>query len=505
MKSFFLFLIFTTIYAAAFSQQITYTQPEQQDSRGMDFQIIGKIHDNFLVYKSIRNNYAISSYDHSMRLIDRVDLKFMPDNTLNVDFVSYPDFAWLIYQFQKRNVLHCMAVKINEEGKLLSDPIELDTTHINFFANNKIYSTVNSEDKSKIMIYKIQRKNGNFNFTTLLFNDSLQLQHKSRIATLFDDRKDIFSDFFIDNHGNFIFTKGNKSSSRDFIQDLSLIIKPADGDSFISNTFNLAGKYLDEIKLKIDNQNQHYIINSLYYERPRGNVEGVYTAVWDIDNKNIMTQQFQNLGDSIRSMAKTNGNNKTALNDFFIRDIVLRKDGGFILTAEDFYSQSRSGLWNRYDYLYGYPSFSPFDYYMYSPYGYGYGYGRNPYFNSRGQDRYYYNNILILNMDKSGTTDWASVINKTQYDDETDNFLSYAMMLTGGQLHFLFNTIERRSLLLVDQSVSGSGKVTRNPPLKSLDRGYQFMPRYGKQVSATQMIIPCVYRNYICFAKIEFE
>jgi hypothetical protein len=142
---------------------------------------------------------------------------------------------------------------------------------------------------------------------------------------------------------------------------------------------------------------------------------------------------------------------------------------------------------------------------MSSPYGYGYGYGRNPYFNSRGQDRYYYNNILILNMDKSGTTDWASVINKTQYDDETDNFLSYAMMLTGGQLHFLFNTIERRSLLLVDQSVSGSGKVTRNPPLKSLDRGYQFMPRYGKQVSATQMIIPCLYRNYICFAKIEFE
>lgn len=503
MKNLFLFFISTILYTAVFSQQITYTQPESQDSRSLDFKIIGKIHDNFLIYKNIRNNYAICSYDNSMRLLNRVDLKFMPDNVLNVDFVSYTDFAWLIYQFQKRNTVHCMAVKINADGKLLSDPVQLDTTHINFFANNKIYSTVNSEDKSRIMIYKIQRKNGDFNFTTLLFDDSLKLIHESKIPTYYDDRKDMFSDFFVDNEGNFIFTKGNKSSTRDFIQDLALITKQADADSFEEKTFQLAGKYLDEIKLKIDNVNKHYIINSLYYGKKRGNVEGIYTAVWDVSNRNIITQQFQYLGDSVRAIAKSDGNNKTALNDFFIRDIILRKDGGFILTAEDFYSQSRSNPWNRYDYLYGYPSFSPYNYYLYSPYSYGY-YGRYPYFNSRGQDRYYYNNILILNMDKEGTTDWASVINKTQYDDETDNFLSYVTMLSGGQMHFLFNDLERRSLLLVDQSVSGLGKVTRNPPLKSLDRGYQFMPRYGKQVSATQIIIPCTYRNYICFAKVEF-
>jgi len=504
MKNLFLFFISTIFYSAVFSQEISYTQPESQDSRQLNFEIIGKIRDNFLIYKNIRNNYAVCSYDNSMRLINRVDLKFMPDNTLNVDFVTYPDFAMLIYQYQRRSTIYCMAVKINADGKLLTDPVQLDTTHINFFASNKIYSTVNSEDKSKVMIYKIQRKNGKFNFTTLLFNDSLQLLHRSAIATSFDDRKDMFSDFFVDNNGNFVFTKGNKSSTKDFIEDLTLITKQADADTFSMNNLDLKGNYLDAIKLKIDNDNKHYVINSLFYEKKRGNVEGIYTAVWDIDQKNIITQQFQNLSDSIRAIAKTNGNNKTALNDYFIRDIVLKKDGGFILTAEDFYSQSRGTPWNRYDYLYGYPMFSPYNYYMFSPYSYGYGYGRYPYYYSRGQDRYYYNNILVLNMDMSGKIDWASVINKSQYDDETDNFLSYATMLTGGQLHFLFNSLERRSLLLVDQSVSGSGKVTRNPPFKSLDRGYQFMPRYGKQVSANDIIIPCVYRNYICFAKIEF-
>jgi len=506
MRHFLLFFILTTIYSAAFSQQITFSEPESQDSRSLDFQIIGKIHDNYLIYKNIRDNYAICTYDNSMRLLNRIDLRFLPDKTLNVDFITYPDFAYLIYQYQKRNAIYCEAVKINADGKLLADPMVLDTTHINFFASNKIYSSISSEDKSMIMIYKIQRKNGKYNFTTLLFNDSLQMLHKSAIPTNYDDRDDLFSDFYVDNTGNFVFTKGNKSNSKDFIQDLALITKSPEADSFSLNKMDLSGNYLDDIKLKIDNQNKHYVINSLYYTKRRGNVEGIFTAVWDIDSKQMITQNFQALGDSVRVAAKTNGNNKTALNDYFIRDVILKKDGGFILTAEDYYAQSLSSPWNRYDYLYGYPSFSPYNYYMYSPYSYGYGYGsygRNPYFNS-GYQRYYYNNILVLSMDKNGKPDWASVINKSQYDDQTDNFLSYVIMLTGGQMHFLFNSLERRTLLLSDQSVSGSGQITRNPPFKNLDRGYQFMPRYGKQVSATEIIIPCTYRNYICFAKIEF-
>jgi hypothetical protein len=502
MKNLFIFLSTIFLSLPVFSQQITYSQPESNDIRSLNFDIIGKINSNFLVYKSLRNSNAISVYDNSMRLKDRVDLSFMPDKTLNVDFVAYPNFAWLIYQYQKRNILHCMAVKINGDGKLLTDPIELDTTSINFFADNKIYSTISSEDKSKIMIYKIQKKNDKYNFTTLLFNDSLQLLNKTRIETSFEDKKDIFSDFFVDNMGNFVFTRGNRSSSRDFIQRLDLVTKHAQEDSFSFNMLDLSGKLLDEIKLKVDNANKHYVINSLYYEKRRGNVEGLFTAVWDEANHNMVSQNFAELGDTVRSMAKSDGGNKTALNDFFIRDIILKKDGGFILSAEDYYTQSRSSPWNRYDYLYGYPSFSPYYYNYFSPYSYGY-YG-NRFFNNNSQVRYYYNNVLILNLDKTGKLEWSNVIHKSQFDDADDNFLSYAIMLTGGELHFLFNELERRNQLINDQSVSASGQVTRNPPLKALDRGYTFMPRFAKQVSATQIIVPCIYRNYVCFAKIEY-
>jgi hypothetical protein len=40
--------------------------------------------------------------------------------------------------------------------------------------------------------------------------------------------------------------------------------------------------------------------------------------------------------------------------------------------------------------------------------------------------------------------------------------------------------------------------------LKNLNRDYEFMPKFGKQVGLRQIIMPCMYKNYICFAKLEF-
>jgi hypothetical protein len=118
--------------------------------------------------------------------------------------------------------------------------------------------------------------------------------------------------------------------------------------------------------------------------------------------------------------------------------------------------------------------------------------------------RYYYDNIVAFNMDKSGNLIWSNVIHKSQYDDDTDNFLSYQLFNAGNQLHFLFNEKDRRNQVLSDRTLQPDGELLRNPTLKSLDKGYEFMPRLGKQVSSRQVIVPCYYRNYLCFAKIDY-
>lgn len=503
MKYFLFILITAFACQVSYGQHIEYSQPDNSDTRNMNFEIIGKINGHYLIYKNTRNNNAISVYDEQMVAVDRVPMKFLDDRLLNVDFVAYPDFAWMIYQHQNRNIIYCSAVKIDGDGKLLSDPVVLDTSAVSFAADKKIYTTIYSEDKSQIMVFKIQKRNDRFNFTTLLFDNALDLKKKDRIETDYQDKKYIFSDFLLTNSGNLVFTAGNRSSSRNFIESLALVTKAPASDTFQQTPVNLNDKFIDEIKLKIDNMNAHYILNSFYYLKRKGNTEGIFTAVIDEATNHPVSTTFAAFSEQARDGLKAKGNNKTALNDFFIRNVILKNDGGFLLMAEDFYNESRYSPWNRWDYLYGYsPYYSPY-FYSYSPYYSPFYYG-DRFYNNYNDVRYYYNNILVSSLDSTGKYEWTKVINKSQFDDQSDNNLSYALMITGGKLHFLFNELTRRNQILSQQTIDGNGDVARVPPMHNLDRGYTFMPRYAKQVSASEIIIPCSYRNYICFAKIQF-
>jgi hypothetical protein len=495
------FLIFGNLLKA---QKIVYSEPERDDTRRMNFEVIGKINGNFLIYKNIRNRNWITIMDNNMKVLDKVEQDYIPDDRLiNIDFFPYNDFCYAIYQYQKRNVVYCMAAKIDGQGKKSSDVIELDTTHLGFAANNKIYSVVSSEDKNKIMVFKINSKNKQrYIITTNLFDNGLTLLKKTVITMPMEDHNEYLDEFYIDNEGDFVFTKFYRQNN-DIISRASLVVKYAQADSLLIKDLDIEKRYLDELHVKVDNFNKRYFLTSFYYKERRGNIDGFYFYVWDKETGKPEMENTVTFGDELRKDAKGEANLKMAFNDYFIRNIIIKKDGGFIIGSEAFYTTSRYNSWNRWDYLYGSPYLSPVDYYYYSPY-YNSLWYRSRFYNSSNV-RYHADNIVILSFDNTGKLQWNNIIAKDQYDDETDDLISYQLMNTGGQLHFLFNMEERRINLLNDYTVAPGGQINRNPTLKNLDKGFEFMAKYGKQVSSHQMIVPCLYRNNICFAKIEFN
>src|SRR5205814_4767349 len=96
------------------AQKIVYSEPEKDDNRRMNFEVIGKINGNFLLYKNTRNKNWITILDNDMKEIKKVDQDYIPQERLiNVDFFPYNDFFYAIYQYQKKNVVLCEGVKIN--------------------------------------------------------------------------------------------------------------------------------------------------------------------------------------------------------------------------------------------------------------------------------------------------------------------------------------------------------------------------------------------------------
>jgi hypothetical protein len=499
---FILFLLASATISNA--QRIIYSQPGNDDTRRMNFEVIGKVSGNFLIYKNSRNKSYVSVYNNEMEEVSKIEQDYIPeDKLINVDFFAYNDFSYIIYQYQKKNVVYCNAVKVDGNGKRISDILTLDTSHIGFTANNKIYSTITNENKSKLMVFKINSRNkSKFIITTLLFDAELMLQKRDRFYMVMDERDDNLDEFNIDNDGDLVFVKFNRNNN-ETINSTTLFWKPASVDTVTAIEVPQDKNLLDEIHIKVDNTNKRYFLTSFYYTKKRGNIEGFYFYVWDKQSKQPMLQNAVALGEDIRNDAKGDANVKMAFNDYFVRNIVIKKDGGFVINAESYYTTSRNNNWNRYNYLYGYP-LSSYDYYsIYSPY-YSNWYWRDRYYNNQNVRRHA-DNVTILSFDKTGKLEWSGVIHKEQYDDESDDRISYLMANTGSQIHYLFNVDERRALLLNDYTLSPGGELNHNPTLKNLDRGYEFLPKYGKQVSSYQLIIPCYYRNYICFAKIEFN
>ena len=489
------------------AQKINYSEPEREDSRRTNFEIIGKIDGNYLIFKGNRSDNAISIYDSEMKLVNRVVIDFMPDRWINAEFVGYPDHFYMIYQYQRKSVVHCTLAKFDGKGKLIGEPMDIDTTHIGWAANNKIYTTLVSDDKQKIMVFKINSRNPEkFLFTTLLFDSNMKLLvDKQRLWLPMAERNDYFTDFLLDNDGDLVFGKLERTNSNNYISKISMVQKPLGSDTFIVRQLSTGDKMLDEVKIKVENVTKRYLFTGFYYKQKRGNIEGLYAAVWDKASKTLTKDLFILFNDELRGLAKSaDANLKMAFNDYFISNIISRKDGGFLLVSESQYTSSRGGAFNRWDYMrWNNPWVSPVDYYYYSPY-YNNLYSPWNRWGTNQATRYHAENIMIISFDREGKVVWSNVIPKSQYDDETDNLISHQIMNTGGQLHFLFNQYERKSLMLSDQSVGPDGKITRYPTLKNLDKGYEFMPRHGKQVSSWEMIVPCTYRNYLCFAKVEF-
>ena len=494
-------IIFLLAGFMATAQRVAYSEPDRSDVRQTNFEIIGKVAGNYLIYKNMRDTHEISVYDNEMKQKERVKLDFLPERIITSDFIAYPDFSYMIYQYQRRNIVYCMAAKLDGSGKVIGEPRQLDTTAISFFASNKIYSFINSDDKHFIGIFKINSKNERSHLlTTSVFDKELKLLRKDYMPVAMPERNDLLTEFNIDNDGNLIFTRAVQNQQTELIQKLFLIIKPLYASTFSEHEVKLNNFYLDDIRLKVDNFNKRYLLTSLYMKSRQGNLDGVYVGIWDREAARLIVSKTSPFGESLRIDAKGQNSIKTAFNDYFLRNMIVKKDGGFLMAAESFFSTGRGGVNNR-NYSYMNPSYRMMDYYTYSPYSYSYPWSR--WNNSNNQNRYHAENIAIFSFDSSGKISWSNIINKDQYDDDMDVFIGYQMVNTGDQLHFIYNKQEKRTQLLSDQSISPEGQLTRVPTLKNLDRGFDFMPRLGKQVGSRQIIFPAMYRNYLCFAKLE--
>ena len=507
MKPFLLFISFfcAGLCCSVQAQNITYSEVEKSDTRNLSFEILGKFTDHFLVYKNGNRRHEFTIYDNNMSVKENIRHEFISDRATNISFITYPDHFLMFWQFDKGNITRYQTAKFNASAGLIGTVTDLDEFRTALFSNKSTYSLAWSEDKKKILLSKIQDRNDVFDLSSKVFDENLKLLDSSKKVFNYNDRREIFGDAQIDNDGTCVFTKIRHNALVQSVNSLEVYQKKMKADTFSTVKIPFEKHLIQDPFLKIDNLNKRYLINSFSYKRSGGNTDGLFTAVLNSQPFTLVNSATNIFSDTLISKLSGKPGWRMAFDNFNLRNIILKKDGGFMAVSEQYYKQRRFGTAFDDRFAPGIANYrfnSASDYYLYNR-GYN-GYYR-PFNDSQSRDIvYHYNDIISFSFTKDLKLQWNNVINKTTSDVENDNFLSFGNMNAGGEIHFLFLQKDNNRQIISDHGLQPDGSVKRYATLKGREAGYYFMPRLARQTGLRQMIIPCIVRNNLAFAKIDF-
>ena len=495
LKTFFFFLLLFAFYEPMFAQEVHYSEINKKERANLDFQIIGKANGNILIYKKSEGDHIIAFYDQKMVFLKSIEMDFIPEKTISIDFIKYADTVAVIYSYVKNQHVFCYAAVLKASSDVFSTPLLIDESSLGLFADRDLYHVTGSENKENILIYKKIVRSDEVEFKLQVFNNKFIQTDSVTFTRAHNPQKEYLSDLIIDNNGSVAFTLEARKRAIDNFDTLMLFVHNKGEQQFGEFPIDLVEHYIEKTLLKADNINRKIIVNAYYNTTKRGKVEGLFSSVFSLkDNK--MQTAFNVLPKSFYSTISSSGG-RGEIDNMDPKQILVKRNGEFVLIAEDSYTETfYNNSWNR--------NFSP----VFS--------GSNDFYlnniNSTGNTnngtnvlrRFYSNNIVIAAVDSSLGLKWTNSIIKRQMDADADVYLSYGLMNQGKEVQFFYIDRDSQKHILSRQSINFNGSIERYPTVKGNEPLVEFMPRNAKQIGAREIIVPFTYLNHLGFALMEF-
>lgn len=485
IRSFVVLLLCTCLAMNAAAQDVLYSPYEKYDLRSGDFSVVGLVGDRLYTYRSGSDGFFLDAYNDSMGKMATVVLDFFPSRIYETRFITYPDKMIVLYQAVSSGKVTQYAAVLDAMGRLLKKPTEIGSAKTGFFGPNKDYfSSVVSDDRKTILVYSAVDKGDNLEVDGIWLDEQVTVRKRSH-AVFHADNTIRHGDAMMDNEGTVYFSASTPVGSKEFADQLWILSLTSGNTKFSATEFPLNGRYAANAYVKLDNINNRIFLAGFYSDKKNGNYEGVMFAQYDPAGAAFNNPRMIAFDDQLRN-ASGDRNKKKAFNDYIVRQLIIKNDGGFVMIAENYFMTTRT------------TSYGPGWGYYSMMYSYG------PYMNGSIRE-YHYNDILALSYNPSGTRDWHAFVRKDQYSQEDGGvFSSYAFLNTGGSLGFLFNDFNASRSRIQLASVDGNGQVNMRSMAAGRSDDPDWLPRSGKQVSAHELVIPCLRKRQICFAKIVF-
>lgn len=415
----------------------------------------------------MRNESMILNiFDEDLSNITEKEIFFEKKNFETIS-TSFNDKNLLVfYKYGQKNEQIIRSALFDKNGN------KIDSTELyrfSSFSDHNEFKSVQSEDKSKIVLFRTL----NNNEVDFLLFDNFKFKILFRKRSQFKDLNfdNDFKKIAVSNDGQVFVLFQKLPSLFNKNQNKLVLHKIAPDQETTLAKDLLVDFYFDSFKFVYDNINENLIVSGVRSKIFQNKCEG--TFILKLDNKlNIKLLKNSNFSQDLLQdyYSKKNSKTKKFINSIKVKDLILRNDGGFVLLLESVEIITRQS--------------NPEARMLSASYV--------------GSTDNIYSEVIAISFHDDGTEFWNQVISKEQVStNDRGIYSSVGLMKNPGDLRIIYNDEIKNETQVVMYSLNPLGSIERLSLFNTEMYDLNLMLRESIQISADKMLIPSLFNDKI--------
>ncbi len=436
------------------------------------YDIVGLLGDKYILLKDENSRYFMEVYNDDLTYHKSQELLTRYSKPLVYGIVGYDSNFNIFYEFDDEDKQKFIGInKYNNEGRII-DSLNI----LNSFNNSKDFRFISSDSHRTSLIFRFS-DSGICDFY-MISNNNLSLLWEKHIKLKRNIKRDmqlvIINDIgdlvIVSKTESSIFSKGNSHF------DINTINKETIKKRKVSFKRKIDIASMDVSFNFVDNKTiDFYGFYSEDVEKILGIVQYSMNFNSDVDGQfNLIPFEDK----VINSFRQKKYSEKRSIKNLKLKEVVRRKDNGFILIGEIEREFSRRAPRNR----------------------------LNSGINSRGWKDFHHLDIVVISYSKDGNVDWINYLRKNQYtQDENLVYSSFFTLKSQNTLRFIFNDNVKNNTIITCYKVDNLGNKNRNTVFNTEDNSLKLRFIDAVQTKYNEVIVASQYGYIVNLVKFKFE
>lgn len=471
--SFIFFLIASSI---CYGQKVTVSN-EINVRNNYSYEVLPNIGDHILFYhdRGFEQNFEI--FDQNLRYKTARQPEFEKKNIRPIGITPLDSAFNFYYTYKDEGVTY---IRVNQYDKYISliDSSTLLSKVRKSVAGNPRFAF--SKDKSKVVIFTPDDRNL---IIQLVDNISLTTIYEFTITVKDFNFKTDFEKLVVGNDGQ-LFIVGRASSFWNKKSEQSFtVIKIKSPQDISLHLFTPEADIITDLIMDFDEKNQKLVLAGFTSYGDEGRANGYFgfsiSPTELPEDAEILINRF-----SMEFMADVSGKKPgkiKELENFVIKDVIVRNDGGVIIVSEMVKEFTRRSQMN-------------------TPGQFG------DYFPPRGFIDYYHEDLILFATYADGKEHWKKILFKKQFSQDDDGiYSSYFLFKTPSRLRLIYNDEIKNANTVSEYVLDPTGDAERKSVLSTEYQNLKLRFRDAIQTGPQSIIVPSEKSWKINLVKIDFD